>query len=84
MADDEFMRVENLGAARVASPLRRFVSDDAHAAMAGKTGVMIGYLHDAFIHVPIGALAGRAQRIDPEGGLWQAVLAATGQPAQFG
>lgn len=61
-----------------------YARNAAHAAMAGKTGVMIGYLHDAFIHVPIGALAGRAQRIDPEGGLWQAVLAATGQPAQFG
>ncbi len=54
-----------------------------HAAMAGKTGVLIGYLHDVFIHVPIAALAGQAQCVDPEGGLWHAVLAATGQPARF-
>ena len=56
----------------------------AHAAMAGKTGVLIGYLHDAFIHVPIAVAVGRVQRVDPEGGLWRAVLAATGQPARFG
>jgi len=56
----------------------------AHAAMAGKTGVLIGYLHDAFIHVPIAAAVGRVQRVDPEGVLWRAVLAATGQPARLG
>ncbi len=56
----------------------------AHAAMAGKTGVLVGYLHDAFIHVPIAELAGRTQRVDPAGGLWRAVLAATGQPERFG
>jgi 6-phosphofructokinase 1 len=56
----------------------------AHAAMAGKTGVLVGYLHDVFIHVPIAELVGRVQRVDPAGGLWHAVLAATGQPAQFG
>lgn len=55
----------------------------AHAAMAGKTGVLIGCLHDTFIHVPIPALRGRAQRVDPDGELWHAVLATTGQPIRF-
>jgi 6-phosphofructokinase 1 len=30
-----------------------------HAAMAGKTGVVIGFLHERFIHVPIELLADR-------------------------
>jgi 6-phosphofructokinase 1 len=54
-----------------------------HAAMAGKTGLVIGYLHDKFIHVPIEMLAGREKRLDPDGFAWRAVLAATGQPERF-
>lgn len=54
-----------------------------HAAMAGKTGVVIGFLHDRFIHVPIELLAKHAKRLDPASGWWRSVLAATGQPEQF-
>ena len=55
----------------------------AHAAMAGKTGLVIGYLHDQFIHVPIELLAKEKKRLDPGGPMWSAVLAATGQPERF-
>jgi 6-phosphofructokinase 1 len=55
----------------------------AHAAMAGKTGLVIGYLHDRFIHVPIELLTSRKKRLDPDGFAWSAVLAATGQPERF-
>jgi 6-phosphofructokinase 1 len=55
----------------------------AHAAMAGKTGLVIGYLHDKFIHVPIELLASRKKALDPLGFAWSAVLAATGQPERF-
>jgi 6-phosphofructokinase 1 len=51
-----------------------------HAAMAGKTGVVIGFLHEKFIHVPIELLAAKIKRLDPATGWWHAVLAATGQP----
>ena len=54
-----------------------------HAAMAGKTGVVIGFLHERFIHVPIELLATRTKRLDPAGGWWRSVLAATGQPERF-
>lgn len=54
-----------------------------HAAMAGKTGLVIGHLHDAFIHVPIELLATQEKRVDPHGPDWHAVLACTGQPARF-
>jgi 6-phosphofructokinase 1 len=55
----------------------------AHAAMAGKTGLVIGLLHDLFIHVPIGLLADRQKRLQPNSGAWSAVLSATGQPRRF-
>ncbi len=54
-----------------------------HAAMAGKTGLIIGFLHERFVHVPIGLLAGKTKRLNPEGGWWRSVLAATGQAASF-
>jgi 6-phosphofructokinase 1 len=54
-----------------------------HAAMAGKTGVVIGFLHERFIHVPIELLATHSKRLDPASGWWRSVLSATGQPAQF-
>jgi 6-phosphofructokinase 1 len=57
-----------------------FARNAVHAAMAGKTGVVIGFLHDKFIHVPIELLAGRRKSVDPSGPVWNAVLAATGQP----
>ena len=60
-----------------------FARHAVHAAMAGKTGLVIGYLHDKFIHVPIELLAGREKRLDPDGFAWSAVLATTGQPDPF-
>jgi len=60
-----------------------FARHAAHAAMAGKTGLVIGYLHDEFIHVPIELLTSRKKRLDPDGFAWSAVLAATGQPERF-
>jgi 6-phosphofructokinase 1 len=50
-----------------------------HAAMAGKTGIVIGFLHERFIHVPIEVLAGRTKRLDPASGWWRSVIATTGQ-----
>jgi 6-phosphofructokinase 1 len=54
-----------------------------HAAMAGKTGIVIGFLHECFIHVPIELLANKTKRLNPTTGWWHAVLAATGQPDRF-
>jgi 6-phosphofructokinase 1 len=60
-----------------------FARHAVHAAMAGKTGVVIGFLHERFIHVPIELLAGHNKRLDPAGGWWRSVLATTGQPERF-
>jgi 6-phosphofructokinase 1 len=60
-----------------------FARHAVHAAMAGKTGVVIGFLHEKFIHVPIELLAAHSKRLDPASGWWRSVLATTGQPERF-
>jgi 6-phosphofructokinase 1 len=60
-----------------------FARHAAHAAMAGKTGVVIGSLHDRFIHVPIELLATHKKHLDPRSAWWRSVLATTGQPENF-
>jgi 6-phosphofructokinase 1 len=51
-----------------------------HAAMAGKTGLVVGSWADHFTHVPIRAAVGRRKKINPDEMLWQNVIQATGQP----
>jgi 6-phosphofructokinase 1 len=54
----------------------------AHAAMTGKTGVLIGRVHGVFTHVPLAAAARERKRIDPEGAYWLSIVEATGQEAR--
>ena len=57
-----------------------YARNAVHAAMAGKTDLIIGDWYSVYVHVPIPlAVAGR-KKIDPESELWHAVIAATGQP----
>ncbi|MBN2736680.1 MAG: ATP-dependent 6-phosphofructokinase [Spirochaetales bacterium] len=51
-----------------------------HAAMAGKTGLIIGTWHNHFTHVPMSLSVGNVKRLDPEEPLWLSVIEATGQP----
>jgi 6-phosphofructokinase 1 len=60
-----------------------FARHAVHAAMAGKTGLVIGFLHERFIHVPIELLVTHTKRLDPASGWWRSVLATTGQPERF-
>jgi len=51
-----------------------------HAAMAGKTGLLVALRGDEYVHLPLSAaISGR--QLDPEGNVWQRVLESTGQPA---
>ena len=52
----------------------------AHAAMAGKTSVFVGYWNDHFTHVPIAAAVSNSKRLDRDGNFWQRVVECTGQP----
>lgn len=54
-----------------------------HAAMAGRTGLVISYLHGQYVHVPISVIAEGSKRVDLDGELWRAVRSSTGQPAKF-
>lgn len=58
----------------------RLAQNAVHAAMAGNTGMLIGYWHGKMTHVPFAAISGR-QRINPGGELWFNVLETTGQPS---
>lgn len=54
-----------------------------HAAMSGKTDLMIGVWHGVFTHVPLQAVVGRRKQIKPASQLWRAVVSVTGQPARW-
>jgi len=53
----------------------------AHAAMAGKTKMIIGLVNNEFVHLPIKAAISHRSHVNPEGNLWRDTLDATHQPA---
>jgi 6-phosphofructokinase 1 len=53
----------------------------AHAAMAGKTDVVIGNRRGMCIHVPIELATSRRKQVELDSDVWSSVLACTGQPA---
>ena len=59
----------------------RLGANAVHAAMCGKTGVLMSMLHDRYVHIPIMLSIGKRNVVDPEGDLWRDVIIKTGQPA---
>jgi 6-phosphofructokinase 1 len=55
-----------------------------HAAMAGRTEVVVGRWHGRFVHIPIRLAISTRNTVDPDGDLWLSVLESTGQPARWG
>jgi 6-phosphofructokinase 1 len=53
-----------------------------HAAMAGKTGLLVALMKDEYVHLPLCAAVSR-RKIDPQGNVWLRVLEATGQPPEM-
>jgi 6-phosphofructokinase 1 len=51
-----------------------------HAAMAGKTDMMVSLWGNHNVHVPLELATSYRAQVDPAGGLWRAVREATGQP----
>ncbi len=62
----------------------RLAQAAVHAAMAGRTAMVVGRWHGRFVHVPIALATGSRNQVDPDGDLWMSVLEATGQPPSFG
>jgi 6-phosphofructokinase 1 len=54
-----------------------------HAAMAGKTGMIVGRWHCSFVHLPLELVTQGRKKVDPHGDLWHSVLQATGQPSRL-
>ena len=51
-----------------------------HAGMSGRTNMVVSFWNHQFTHVPISLAASQRKKIDPEGTLWNTVLASAGQP----
>jgi 6-phosphofructokinase 1 len=61
----------------------RLAQAAVHAAMAGRTAMVVGRWHGRFVHVPITLATGSRNQVDPDGDLWVSVLETTGQPEHF-
>ena len=51
-----------------------------HAAMAGKTKMLVSYVNDTFVHIPTELAVSSRKCINPESALWRNVIETTGQP----
>ena len=58
----------------------RLGSYAAHAAMAGKTKMVVGLVNNKYVHLPIQMVTMKRNFVDPEGALWRDALDATRQP----
>ena len=61
----------------------RLAHNAVHAAMAGRTQMVVGRWHGRFVHIPMAMAVSRRNQVDPNGDLWLSVLEATGQPRRF-
>jgi 6-phosphofructokinase 1 len=61
----------------------RLAQNAVHAAMAGKTNMVVGRWHGHYVNLPMNVVTVRRRRVNPQGDLWLTVLEATGQPAEF-
>jgi len=60
----------------------RLGNNAVHAAMAGKTNMIVGLHHDRLVHLPI-PLLGKRKKINPNSWFWQTVLQATHQSSNM-
>lgn len=61
----------------------RLAQAAVHAAIAGKTGMLVGRWHGSFVNLPLELVIHGRRKVDPKQELWHAVLESTGQPASF-
>ncbi len=61
----------------------RLAQNAVHAAMAGKTGMVVGRWHGTFVHLPIALVTQGRRKLDAKSELWHSVLESTGQPTQL-
>jgi 6-phosphofructokinase 1 len=61
----------------------RLAQNAVHAAMGGKTNMVVGRWHGHFVNLPMEVVTVRRRKVNPQGDLWLSVLESTGQPAEF-
>ncbi len=54
-----------------------------HAAMSGRTGMVVGFWNNHFTHIPIPLAVSRRKEISPDSRLWRDVLICIGQPGNL-
>lgn len=54
-----------------------------HAAMSGRTEMVVSLWNNHFVHVPTNLAVSKRKKIDTSGLLWQSVLDNTGQPSSL-
>ncbi|MCK5794695.1 MAG: ATP-dependent 6-phosphofructokinase, partial [Anaerolineales bacterium] len=54
-----------------------------HAALSGRTNMLVGHWNNIFTHVPLKLAARTRRKLDPLGETWQRVLDSTLQPEQL-
>ena len=58
----------------------RLAQNAVHAAMAGRTEMVVGRWHGRYVHIPMTLAVSHRNQVAPDGDLWLAVREATGQP----
>ena len=61
----------------------RLAHNAVHAAMSGRTEMVIGRWHRRFVHIPMATAIRQRSCVDPDGDLYMSVLESTGQPREF-
>jgi 6-phosphofructokinase 1 len=61
----------------------RLGNNAVHAAMAGKTRLLISQMNNTFVHLPIQMAVSERNRVNPESSLWRDVIEGTHQPIQM-
>jgi 6-phosphofructokinase 1 len=51
-----------------------------HAAMSGKTKMIVGLVNNEYVHIPVAAAVSQRSHVDPESSLWRDTLDSTHQP----
>lgn len=61
----------------------RLAQAAVHAAMAGRTDMVVGRRHNRFVHVPIAVAVSMRNQVAPDGDLWLSILESTAQPSEM-
>lgn len=61
----------------------RLAQSAVHAAVAGKTGMLVGRWLGSYVNLPLELVIKGRRKVDPRSELWHAVLESTGQPVSL-